>query len=52
MDDDDDKTYGWLPGRAAVTVVLAVLATALLAVGFALVAAAPTAAAATGFILS
>jgi hypothetical protein len=41
----DDKTHSLLPGRAAVTVVLAVLATALLAVGFALVAAAPTAAA-------
>ena len=36
-DEMDAKTYSWVPGRAAVTVVLAVLATALLAVGFALV---------------
>jgi hypothetical protein len=41
----DDKTYRWLPGRAAVTVALAVLATALLVVGFALVAAEPATAA-------
>jgi hypothetical protein len=41
----DAKTDSRRSSRAAVTVVLAVLATALLAVGFALVAAAPTAAA-------
>jgi hypothetical protein len=41
----DDATHSLLAGRAALTVVLAVLATALLAVGFALVAAAPAAAA-------
>ena len=37
----DEKTLRWVPGRAAVTVALAALATALLVIGFALVAAAP-----------
>jgi hypothetical protein len=41
----DEKTFRWIPGRATVTVALAVLATALLVVGFALVAAAPATAA-------
>jgi len=41
----DEKTLRWVPGRAAVAVALAALATALLVIGFALVAAAPATAA-------
>ena len=44
-DEMDEKTLRWVPGRAAVTVALAALATALLVIGFALVAAAPATAA-------